>query len=237
MSPHDLLSMYSTKAVEYLIGLAFLVAFVPFWRYAMGEAGPARDVAFSDAMAALTSWFNVPDSTFFHPGHAWARVEADGLVTVGVDDFAQKLVGPLQTVALPSAGARLVQGEQAWTVSVDSQQLPMLAPLGGVVEAVNADALRDPTVINTDPYGRGWLMKLRPVMLAPQLATLRTGEAARRWMDEVCEGLSTTLAPALGPVYQDGGLPVDGLAKAACGADWAKVARRILLTSDEPGTR
>lgn len=232
MSPHDLLTLYSTKAVEYLIGLTFLAAFVPFWRYAMGEVATATQPAFSDSLAsALTTWFRVPDQTFFHPGHAWARVESDGLVTVGVDDFAQKLVGPLDALRLPSLGTRVLQGEPAWAVSADSRDLPMVAPLGGVVEAVNQQALTEPGSVNDDPYGRGWLLKIRPALLAPQLATLRTGRAARQWMDEVCEGLSTTLVPSLGPVYQDGGFPVDGIARAACGERWEATARQYFLTS------
>jgi glycine cleavage system H lipoate-binding protein len=230
--PHDLLTLYTAKSIEYGIALLFLVLFVPFWRFAMGTARPLAHAAaaresWSDR---LTHWFHVPDRTFFHPGHAWARVEGDGVVTLGIDDFAQKLVGQVSEIAVPPVGARLVQGEPAWTVAADRKAVDMVAPVGGTVLAVNERVLREPATVNQDPYGEGWLVKVRAPRAAAHFATLRAGQAARTWMDEVCESLSSSLTPALGAVYQDGGVPVDGLARAVAGEDWDVLARRFLLT-------
>jgi glycine cleavage system H lipoate-binding protein len=230
MMPHDILTLSSAKAIEYLIALAFLLLFVPFWRYAMGSP------AFAPARAALpqrlADWFDVPVRTYFHPGHAWARLEPDGLVTVGLDGFAGTLVGPLSGVRLPAPGVRLEQGEPAWTVAADAKTVPMLAPITGVVVDVNPRALEAPETITRDPYGEGWLVKLRAPRAAAHLASLRADGDARRWLNSVCESLTTTLTPALGRVYQDGGFPVDGIARAAAGDDWDRFARRFLLTED-----
>lgn len=233
MMPHDILTLYSAKAIEYLIAVAFLVLFVPFWRFAMGTAtaAPAHAPA-TGVLDALTHWFAVPDRTFFHPGHAWARMDGDGVLTVGVDDFAQKLVGPLGAVRLPHPGARLEQGEPAWSLAVDGKAVDMVAPVGGTVLAVNHAALERPSAINEEPYGHGWLLKVQSPRAAAHLAALRSGQAARRWMDEVCETLTASLTPSLGLVYQDGGTPVDGIAHAVAGDDWDTVARRFLLTDD-----
>jgi glycine cleavage system H lipoate-binding protein len=231
MMPHDILTLYSAKAIEYLLGVAFLVLFVPFWRFAMGASrAPAAAPVRQSLADRLSHWFQVPDGTFFHPGHAWARVEPGGIVTVGMDDFAQKLVGPVHEVQVPPVGTRLVQGEAGWTVGADSKAIDVIAPVGGIVVAVNDRAQREPATVNRDPYGEGWLLKLQVPRMAAHLAPLRAGRAARRWMDEVCEGLSSTLTPALGPVYQDGGVPVDGLARAVAGEQWDVLARRLLLT-------
>lgn len=233
MMPHDILTLDARKAIEYLIAVSFLVLFVPFWRYAM------RSVAAESAVAARVSaladlvagWFRVPADTFFHPGHAWARVEADGLVTVGVDDFAQKLVGPVRGLQLPRPGTHLEPDKPAWRLEADSKAIDMLAPVGGEVVAVNRRVLEAPDHVNRDPYGEGWLVKLRSPRLGAHLARLRAGEAARRWMDEVCDELCATMTPALGRVYQDGGLPVDGLARALAGDRWDELASRFLLTA------
>jgi glycine cleavage system H lipoate-binding protein len=233
MMPHDILTLDATKAVEYLIAVAFLLLFVPFWQYAMRTVptesyAAARVAAFADL---VSGWFRVPDDTFFHPGHAWARVEADGLVTVGADDFAQKLVGPVRGVQLPPPGTRLEPGRPAWRLEADSKAVDMLAPVGGEVVAVNPRALEAPETVNRDPYGEGWLIRLRSPRLGAHLAQLKAGEAARRWMSEVCDELCASMSPALGLVYQDGGLPVDGLARALAGDRWDELASRFLLTA------
>jgi len=58
----------------------------------------------------VVEWFQVSPEVAYHPGHAWARAERPGLVTVGMDDFAQKLVGPIAEVSLPHVGARVSAG-------------------------------------------------------------------------------------------------------------------------------
>ena len=215
MEPHDLLTLYTAKAIEYGLAVLFLFMFVPFWRYAQGTVvAHAHAPAHQSLRNLLTHWFQVPDKTYFHPGHAWARVDGGDVVTIGMDDFAQKLVGPMNAVQLPPVGSRLVQGEPAWAIAADGKTLDMLAPVGGIVVAVNQQAASEPSAVNRDPYGEGWLLRLRSPRVAAHVATLRAGQVARKWMDEVAEGLTATLTPALGHVYQDGGLPVDGLARA-----------------------
>ena len=132
MIPHDILTLYGAKGLEYVIAIAFLVLFVPFWRYAMGTR-PAPEPAFVRAAQAapahsdLVEWFRVARDVFYHPGHAWARAaEAAGAVLVGADDFAQKLVGPLRTIELPAPGTAVRQGEPAWRLHAGDKALSQL---------------------------------------------------------------------------------------------------------------
>ena len=107
---YDLLSVYTAKGLEYLLGAGYLVAFLFFWRYVQGGA---RLRAAARARAPRPAgWFQLPAGVHLHPGHTWARVEPDGLVTVGLDDFATKLVGPAE-VELPALGAHVPQAEAA----------------------------------------------------------------------------------------------------------------------------
>src|SRR5947207_1080475 len=101
MDPHALVSPFAAKAIEYLVAVAYLVLFVPFWRYL--DAGRSPDAAPLRARArdhSAGGWFAVPDGISFHPGHTWAHVNGAGLATVGADEFAYKLVGPAR-MALP----------------------------------------------------------------------------------------------------------------------------------------
>jgi len=227
MFPHD---PYLAKGIEYLVALAFLLLFAGFWQYVNGEAAAAMPIRSQAAAGDHASWFQVPDLVFFHPGHAWARADAPGVVTIGVDDFAQSLVGPLTGVALPAAGTALRTGERAWTLAADSKAVDMLAPVTGTVVEVNAKALDHADLVNGDPFGSGWLMKVRVPDSKTALQRLVTVEAARRWMTDVSDQLMGTMTPQLGHVLQDGGVPVHGIARAMDDAHWDAIARRFLLS-------
>ena len=234
---HDLITIYWIKAVEYVLAVSYLPLFFVFWKFAsprrQAEATVAVNAAAPGWADQLAGFFQVPANLFFHPGHAWVRVEDRDTVTVGVSDFAQKLVGPLGRVRLPAVGASLAQGETAITLDADGRAVPMLAPIDGTVVAVNDRINASSDIVKDSPYGDGWLLKVRNARLAANLKNLMSGSFARRWMDSVCESLGAEVAPIeLGKVYLDGGQLVDGLARSLSPDNWDRVARRFFLTED-----
>jgi glycine cleavage system H lipoate-binding protein len=232
MIPHDLLTMYTVKAVEYLIAVAFLLLFIPFWRFVNAEkvAELTAEVEVPRWLGHVVDWFVVPGHVYFHPGHAWARPEDGGLVTVGMDDFAQKLAGRVSAITLPKVGQRLGQGEKGWSLVSDSKSVDMLSPVDGTVVAVNDQVMASPSTLNPDPYGNGWLLKMRAPRLTANLKHLLSGTLANRWMEEQCEALRGRITPDLGQLYQDGGLPVEGMARSLDPSNWDEVARAFFLT-------
>lgn len=224
MFTHD---PYMMKAIEYLVGLGFLALFVVFWRFVNAEmvAVPARVAAWSGQLA---DWFRMPQGLFFHPGHAWARADASGVLTIGVDDFAQHLVGPVAAIELPQPGAQVRRGAKGWTLKADSKAVDMLSPVTGTVVAVNRDIAQQADLVNEDPYGRGWLMKVKAPGGAQSLGDLLSGAAARKWIGDVADELTAAMGPQLGAVMQDGGVPVHGIARSLDEQHWDEVARRFL---------
>lgn len=228
MFTHD---PYVTKALEYLLGIGFLVLFAFFWRYATGGAGVAVPATVrARARMPLADMFRVPDGVMFHPGHAWAMAQAADTVTVGMDDFAQQLVGRLKAVTLPKVGTTLEQGTRAWRLQADGKSVDMLAPVSGKVIAVNDTVLEDPTAANRDPFGTGWLIKVQSPKWVTNSKQLLAGPAARRWTETSWEELSSMLAPELGTVMHDGGAPVHGFARGVDEENWDLVARQFLLS-------
>src|SRR5512141_769207 len=240
---HDFLSTYLAKSYEYLLAIGYLLLFIPFWKYVQGgrkaepvrvRAGAARHAEARPAAraatraAALPSWFQVPAGVHLHPGHTWARLEADGLVAVGADDFAHKLVGSAK-VGLPALGERIAQGEPAFQIGDGEKDVPMLAPVDGTVVAVN-QAVKERQDGLDDPYGRGWLFKVKAPRLAANLRQLLQDGAARRFREEAASQIALRLAPARGAVLQVGGPAVHGTARALAGDDWAGIARQFFLT-------
>jgi glycine cleavage system H protein len=232
---HDLITIYWIKAVEYVLALSYLPLFLIFWKFVT----PTREATVAVHAAApgwadqLAEFFQVPANLFFHPGHTWVRLEGGDTVTIGISDFAQKLVGPLGRVQLPALGTQLVQGEPALRLDADGASVPMLSPVDGKVVAVNSALAGSSDAVKRSPYGDGWLMKVKSAKLASNVKNLMSGALARKWMDTVCESLGAEMAPMeLGRVYLDGGHIVDGLARNLAQDDWSALARRFFLTED-----
>ncbi len=235
MIPHDILTLYSAKMIEYVLGLIFLVLFVPFWRYVFGgtpveAAVPAHRTAPANGPA---EWFAVPPDRLFHRGHAWAQPSAAGLVTVGLDDFAAKLTGSALSFTLPDVNAQVTQGEAGWRMQAEGRTVDMLSPIDGTVVEVNPALRANPETAHLDPYGRGWLFRVQPKRLRANVTNLIAGSVARKWMEEVADGLRARVAPGLGALAQDGGVPVAGMAKSIDPENWDKLARVFLLTDGE----
>ncbi len=239
---HEFLSIYSAKAAEYLLAIGYLLLFIPFGRFVQGgkravarvevtKRAPAMAAAAAHAGArapAGPGWFQVPAGVWLHPGHTWARLESDGLVAVGADDFAHKLVGAAH-VELPHLGEHVAQGEPALEIGDGEKSVPMVSPVDGTVVAVNTAAKEGPDGL-ADPYGASWLYKVKAPRLAANLRQLMRENPARRFMAEAEAALSLRLAPELGAVLQDGGTPVHGIARALAGDDWEALAREYFRT-------
>ncbi len=181
-----------------------------------------------DADAALE--FAVPRALFFHPGHVWARVDDDGGVTVGIDDFARTVIGDLSTVELPSVGDRVVAGRPAMTVLQGGRRLRLVAPLSGRVTAANHDLGRDSVRLRWRPYKEGWAYRLEPDLGSTrEIASLRIGKDAAAWMNGEIGHLRR--------LFEEGTLesPVEGaLARAAEGA-WPAFEDGFLAAEAGPG--
>jgi glycine cleavage system H protein len=235
MEGFSLVDIYSTKGIEYLIAAVFFFGFLALQRYILTSA-PGRGKT-QGLLAGLPTWFRVPEGYGFHQGHTWMKVDLMSpdhrrLVKVGLDDFAQKLIGRVDAVELPPVGSRLAQGDKGWSLMVDSVAIPMLSPVDGEVVAVNQEVLRSPEILSHDPYGAGWLLKVKSDRIAADTRNLLSGKVARAWMETSLANLHPIHHEALGPVLQDGGLPLEGIARVLGGDQWVDLAKTHLLTDE-----
>lgn len=105
---------------------------------------------------------NVPADLKYSSDHEWVRVEDDGSAVVGITDHAQGALGDLVFVEAPEPGSVFASGEAFGVVESVKAASDMLCPFGGEVLGVNS-ALDDmPELVNTDPYGDGWLIRMQP---------------------------------------------------------------------------
>jgi len=104
---------------------------------------------------------NVPRELRYAKSHEWLKTGADGQATVGITDYAQASLGDITYVQLPKVGAALKQGAPFGVVESVKAASDLYAPASGTVTAVNTALDSAPETLNADPYGAGWIMKLK----------------------------------------------------------------------------
>jgi glycine cleavage system H protein len=104
---------------------------------------------------------NIPAELRYSKSDEWVRIEGDELV-IGVSDFAQDQLGDIVYLELPKVGATIAPGDSFGAIESVKASSNLYAPVGGEVVAVNADLESNQEAINKDPYGAGWLIRVRP---------------------------------------------------------------------------
>ena len=119
---------------------------------------------------------NVPSNLKYAKSHEWARLEADGLVTVGISDHAQEALGDIVFIELPAVGAKFKAAAECAVVESVKAASDIYAPVAGEVVAANQAAVDAPESVNADAYGV-WLFKLKPDNAGSEMAALLDAEA------------------------------------------------------------
>lgn len=110
--------------------------------------------------------------------HVWVRDDGDDIVTLGITDPAQHLAAKVVAVTTKKVGRILERGQSAATVESGKWVGPVPAPVNGEIIAVNEALANEPALLNTDPYGAGWIVRLRASIWSVQRAELHTGAHA-----------------------------------------------------------
>ena len=104
----------------------------------------------------------VPAELKYNDSHEWVRLEADGTVTVGITDHAQEALGDVVFVETPAVGSELSAGSSAGVVESVKAASDIYSPIDGTVLATNPALEGEPELVNSDPYGEGWMFRLQP---------------------------------------------------------------------------
>lgn len=124
----------------------------------------------------------VPSELKYTESHEWLRVEDDGLITIGITDHAQELLGDLVFVELPEPGTEFVAGDEACVVESVKAASDVYMPISGEVVEVNEALADEPEIINSSAYDNGWLFKVKPS--ANEIEELMDADAYQAEIDE-----------------------------------------------------
>jgi glycine cleavage system H protein len=218
-----------------LLVLAFFALFIGL-DYVMARkrlAREARAQAPAAAPALEPAWvagYQMPESLYYHRGHTWVRPLDSDTVVVGLDDFARKLVGAPDSLRTPSRGDWLHQGGRGFAVKLDGKAADLVSPIEGEVVELNREVIEKPALMAEDPYGKGWIMKVKAPNLASGLRNLLSGRLARKWMEDSREALELRLMAFSGSVLQDGGEPASEISRHLPPSDWDRLVSEFFLT-------
>ncbi len=142
--------------------------------------------------------YNMPDDLYYHEEHSWARVDGSK-VTVGMTDMFQKEAGDVVFVDLPDEEDDVSQGEVCGKIQSRKWIGKLVAPVSGEILEINEELEEDTSLINTDPYGEGWILKIEVEDeddLAGELEKLIQGDAVVGFVEKEIEKTEAEKAKA-----------------------------------------
>ncbi len=174
--------------------------------------------------------FKLPHGYYLHRGHTWVKIEEGSTVRVGLDDFALRLLGPLDRVEAPLMGKQVEQDRDDILLSRSSNTARVQAPVSGVVTDINPELREKGNLANDDPYTSGWVMRLHSDNLRQDLKNLMIGDQASEYLDGEIERLYEVIEAEIGPLAADGGVLGDDICGNLPQGSWDKLTRLFLHT-------
>ena len=192
------------------------------------------DVAPSEL--ATVRGFLLNDTVYYHRGHLWLQ-RVNGKVRLGLDDFGQWLLGDIEKITFPRRKERVERKKPLLHLSCAHGTAEITSPLSGVVMEVNEEVRRDSSVINTDPYGEGWLIELRPAKselnsLEQEREGFLPAPHARRWLEDEVDRLHDVLETEIGVTMGDGGELTSNLLDAITKKQWNVLIKTFLARKE-----
>ncbi len=171
--------------------------------------------------------FMLKEDRYYSKGHTWVKVLGEH-ARIGMDDFAQRVVGEIASASLTVAPGDIVQkGQAAIEVSNNGHKATLLFPMSGKVTRVNQLLEDDPSVINEDCYQRGWLYMLEPEDQYRQSHELVSPSQSAHWLLAESDSLFGTITQSGGAALSDGGELLPNFSRNLSDKEWQKITERF----------
>jgi len=131
----------------------------------------------------MSEEYEVPEGLYYTEEHEWLRVLDDGNALMGITDYAQKQLHEIVYVELPEVGKEVEQMDVLGAVESVKAVSDVYSPISGTIIEVNETLLDSPELLNEDPYGEGWIAKIKPKNLDAELKKLMTAEEYKKHIE------------------------------------------------------
>jgi glycine cleavage system H lipoate-binding protein len=180
-------------------------------------------VGFEDISGIL-----LPNGYYLHPGHVWVKIQDQGMVRLGIDDFACRLLGKFDRISGPLTGEKLEQGHPFTTLNRQENSVSFVAPVTGIITEVNPRAVKVPHRINQAPYTDGWLFMAYCPELKQDLKQLLFMESSKSFMDRQVEQLYSLVEQETQLRAADGGRLVSDIFGNLPGISWEVLTKKFI---------
>jgi glycine cleavage system H protein len=189
-------NIFETKGIEYLIIITFLVLIIPFWIIINRKATIKKQI--QKAFGILSSnILRVPQGIFYSRNHTWTHLEKSGNAAVGLDDLLLHLTGEVKFRYLKKPGNFINKGELLADIVQNNKLLQIFSPISGRISDTNTTLLDNPGILNEDPYGEGWIYKIKPSDWISETDSYFMAEGAIAWLKTELERFKDFLADSL----------------------------------------
>jgi glycine cleavage system H protein len=227
--------IFDTKGIEYLVIIAFLLILIPTWIMLTRPVNMKKQLirSMNGLSAAL---LRIPRGLFYNRNHTWTYLEKTGEAKVGVDDLLLHITGGVSVDFLLNEGEQVNRGDLIATVSKGDRKLKIASPISGKIQKLNAAVKEKEGLINTDPYGKGWICKVKPENWKAEISDCKMDDEAVKWSQEELTRCKDFMAEAVhlinqgspSVVLQEGGELVDFPLAEMPGEVWNKFQKEFL---------
>jgi glycine cleavage system H protein len=185
-------NIFETKGIEYLAIITFLALLIPFWILLNKKS---QTINFKKALGVLTAGvLRIPQGLFYSKNHTWTHLERSGTANVGLDDLLLHITGEVKFKNLRNAGELINKGDLLAEIDQNGKYLKVFSPISGKILDTNGKLNDNPDMIIADPYGLGWIYKIKPSSWISDTNSYFLAEEATNWSKKELERFKDFLA-------------------------------------------
>ncbi len=185
--------IFATKGVEYIVVITFLTLLIPFWLLLNKQGKISRQIR--NVLGNLSfNILKIPQGLFYGANHTWMFMEKSGAARVGLDDLLLHITGEVKFCKLRNPGELISRGELMTEIDQNNKHLSILSPVSGIIVATNIRLTENPSLLNEDPYGNGWIYKIKPSNWIEEVKSCYFAGEATNWSARELERFRDFLA-------------------------------------------
>jgi len=188
--------IFATKGIEYLIIITFLVLLIPFWLVLNKQKQISSTI--QKALGFLSaSILKIPQGLFYSRNHTWMHMEKSGTAKIGLDDLLLHITGEVKFKIHKKQGDEIIKGDQLTEIDQNGKLLRILSPVSGKITNINSTINENHGMLNEDPYGKGWIYKIKPSNWVAETKSCYFAEEATNWSAKELERFKDFLAVSM----------------------------------------
>jgi len=189
-------NIFETKGIEYIAVIIFLAMLVPF--SILLNKKVRINIQVKKALGFLTAnILRIPQGVFHSKNHTWAFMENSGEAKVGLDDLLLHITGEIKLRSLKNTGEKINRGDIIIEIDQNGKQLQVSSPISGTIMNSNDKVKANSELVNEDPYGNGWIYKIKPTAWKIETYSCFLADEATDWSKKEIDRFKDFLAESV----------------------------------------